>query len=101
MSEMDKLIALIREASPELLKQAADASALSAALCSITLFILLLVPVGVFFMALKDSDPDSMDIGFPAGVISAILLIGTLISIFNTIIRVLYPAPAAVRYLLR
>ena len=101
MNEMDKLSALIREASPELLKQAADASVLSAATCSIVLFILLLVPVYVFFMALKDSDPDSMVVGFPAGVISAILLICTLLSIFTTIIRVLYPMPAAMRYLLR
>ena len=101
MNEMDKLIALVRETSPELLKQAAGASALSAALCSIALFILLIVPVYFFFMALKDSDQDSMDLGFPAGVISAILLICILLSIFTTIIRVLYPIPAAVRYLLR
>ena len=98
---MDKLIELIRETSPELLRQAAGASVLSAALCSILLFILLLVPLCVFIMALKDSDPDSMDVGFPAGVVSAIISICILVAVFNTTIRFLYPMPAAIRYLLR
>ena len=99
MNEVDKLIALVRETSPELLKQSAGASAAAAMCLSVILFLLLLMPLYVFIKALRDKD--GMEIGLITGGISAFLTLCLLISVSDTVIRFLYPAPAAIRYLLR
>ncbi|KKM00636.1 hypothetical protein LCGC14_1802490, partial [marine sediment metagenome] len=70
---------------------------------SVIFFTLLLVSLYVFIRVWreKNTSETAAFVGFVSGGVSALLILCLLVSVSDTIIRFIYPAPAAVRYLLR